>query len=378
VDETAANNGISHLLEHMLFKGTARRTARDIAEEVEGVGGVLGAFTETENISCSVRILDRHLPLALDVLSDIVLNSTVPGEELEKEKNVVAEEIRLYEDMPHDKVHELIMAALLPGQPAGLPILGSLETLTAFARDDLRQFMARSFTADRIVISGAGYFDPTAFTAQVEEYFAATPTARAREAGPTPPWPASKSVVVKESEQTHFCLGYPALPFDHPDRYALGALTVILGGNTSSRLFRTVREERGLAYDVYAYSHSFRANGVVVAYAGTAPENALETRRLILEQFEDIAARPVGDDELARTKEYLKGTLMLSLESTSSRAMRNARHEIYLGRYVPLEETIAGVDAVTADDVRRVAGALFGAPPTAVAIGPNAEAVAAG
>jgi predicted Zn-dependent peptidase len=265
----------------------------------------------------------------------------------------------------------------MPGQPAGLPILGSLETLGRVGAGDLRAFMGRNFTADRIVITGSGYFAPEEFAAQVEEYFAATPAAGGAVDSPVVPWPEPTRVVVKECEQTHFCLGYPGLPFDHPDRYVLGALTVMLGGNTSSRLFRTVREERGLAYDVFAYSHSFRDAGAVVAYAGTAPETALQTRGLILEQFRDVATAGVGAEELSRAKEYLKGTLMLSLESTSARAFRNARHEIYLGRYVSLEETLAGVDAVTEEGVRRLGRELFDRPPVAVAIGPNAEAVVA-
>lgn len=374
-DEPPALNGISHLIEHMFFKGTTRRSAAQIAAEIDGVGGALDAFTEKENISFFAHVLYEHLPLALDVLSDILLNATFPPEEFAKEKNVVAEEIRLYEDSPDEKIHDLITGLILPGEAIGMPILGSFETLAAVSREDAAAYRDATFTADRIVIGAAGFVDPQEFIAAAEGYFGAVPGPRPGGARNLSTYPLPQAAYAKDTEQTHLCVGVPALPYGHPDRYALAALTTVLGGNTSSRLFQKVREERGLAYSVYAYGRGFQHNGALVAYAGTSPASALETRDIILEQLDDLATNSISNDELARTREYLKGTLMLSLESTAARMGRNVRHEIYMGRHVSLEETLAGVDAVTADDVLRLAQEVFSSKAAIIAIGPNADAV---
>lgn len=374
-DEPPGLNGISHLIEHMFFKGTARRTAAQIAAEIDGVGGALDAFTEKENISFFAHVLYEHLPLALDLLSDILLNATFPPEEFAKEKNVVAEEIRLYEDSPDEKIHDLIIGLVLPGQAIGMPVLGSFDTLAAVDREDGVAYRDETFTADRIVVAAAGFVEPEEFIASAEECFGAVPgPRRPADRAPSSP-PAPRAAYVKDTEQTHFCLGVPGLPYGHPDRYALAALTAVFGGSASSRLFQKVREERGLAYSVYAYSRGFHETGALVAYAGTNPAAAVETRDIILKQYDELATSGIDAEELSRTREYLKGTLMLSLESTAARMGRNVRHEVYMGRHVSLEETLAGVDAVTVDDVLRLAGELFTRKPAIVAIGPNAEDV---
>ena len=374
-DEPPGLNGISHLIEHMFFKGTSRRTAAQIAAEIDGVGGALDAFTEKENISFFAHVLYEHLPLALDLLSDILLNSTFPPEEFAKEKNVVAEEIRLYEDSPDEKIHDLIIGLVLPGQAIGMPILGSFDTLAAVDREDGVAYRDETFTADRIVVAAAGFVEPEEFIAEVEKYFGAVPgPSRPADRAPSSP-PAPRAAYVKDTEQTHFCFGVPGLPYGHPDRYALAALTAVFGGNASSRLFQKVREERGLAYSVYAYSRGFHETGALVAYAGTSPAAAVETRDIMLKQYDELATSGIDAEELSRTREYLKGTLMLSLESTAARMGRNVRHEVYMGRHVSLEETLAGVDAVTVDDVLRLAGELFTRKPAIIAIGPNAEDV---
>lgn len=373
VDEPPALNGISHLIEHMFFKGTARRTAADIAAEIDGVGGALDAFTEKESVSFFAHVLYEHLPLALDLLSDILLKATFPAEDFAKEKNVVAEEIKLYEDSPDEKIHDLVMAVIRPGEAIGMPILGSFETLAHIDRSDALRFRKTAFTADRIVIGAAGYVDPEEFVAMAEQYFGAVPGPR-EPASPDPAeWPTPQPARTKDTEQTHLCVAVPALPYGHPDRYVLAVLTTILGGNASSRLFQKVREDRGLAYSVYAYGRGFRDGGALVAYAGTSPATVVDTRDIILEQFADLATNKVDEVELKRTREYLKGTLMLSLESTAARMGRNVRHEVYMGRHVPLEETLAGVEAVTAEDVLRLAAELFSEKPAIVAIGPNAN-----
>lgn len=375
VDEPPALNGVSHLIEHMFFKGTERRTAAQLSAEIDGVGGALDAFTEKESVSFFAHVLYEHLPLALDLLSDILLNATFPPQEFAKEKNVIAEEIHLYEDSPGDKIHDLIMGLVLPGEAISMPILGSLETVAAINREDAAAYRDETFTADRVVVGAAGFLEPDDFIARVEDYFGAVPGPCRRAARPGEPPPTPEAAYPKDTEQTHLCFGFPALPYGHPDRYALAALTTVLGGNASSRLFQRVREDRGLAYSVYAYGRGFHHTGALVAYAGTSPATALETRDLIREQFRELAANGIDAEELGRTREYLKGTLMLSLESTAARMGRNVRHEIYMGRYVSLEETLAGVEAVTTGDVLRLARDILSGEPAIVAIGPNAEAV---
>jgi predicted Zn-dependent peptidase len=375
VDEPPPLNGVSHLIEHMFFKGTKRRTAAQLSAEIDGVGGALDAFTEKESVSFFAHVLYEHLPLALDLLSDILLNATFPPQEFAKEKNVIAEEIHLYEDSPGDKIHDLIMGLVLPGEAISMPILGSLETVAAISREDAAAYRDETFTADRVVVGAAGFLEPDDFISRVEDYFGAVPGPCRRAARPAEPPPTPEAAYPKDTEQTHLCFGFPALPYGHPDRYALAALTTVLGGNASSRLFQRVREDRGLAYSVYAYGRGFHHTGALVAYAGTSPATALETRDLIREQFRELATNGIDVEELGRTREYLKGTLMLSLESTAARMGRNVRHEIYMGRYVSLEETLAGVEAVTTDDVLRLARDILSGEPAIVAIGPNAEAV---
>ncbi len=375
VDEPPALNGVSHLIEHMFFKGTERRTAAQLSAEIDGVGGALDAFTEKESVSFFAHVLYEHLPLALDLLSDILLNATFPPQEFAREKNVIAEEIHLYEDSPGDKIHDVIMGLVLPGRPISMPILGSLETVAAISREDAAAYRDETFTADRIVVGAAGFLEPADFIAQVEKYFGAVPGPGRRAARTAETLPTPEAAYPKDTEQTHICFGFPALPYGHPDRYALAALTTILGGNASSRLFQRVREERGLAYSVYAYGRGFHQTGALVAYAGTSPATALETRDLVREQFRELAANGIDAEELRRTREYLKGTLMLSLESTAARMGRNVRHEIYMGRHVSLEETLAGVEAVSTDDVFRLARDILSGEPAIVAIGPNADVV---
>jgi predicted Zn-dependent peptidase len=360
VDEPPPLNGVSHLIEHMFFKGTKRRTAAQLSAEIDGVGGALDAFTEKESVSFFAHGL---------------LNATFPPQEFAKEKNVIAEEIHLYEDSPGDKIHDLIMGLVLPGEAISMPILGSLETVAAISREDAAAYRDETFTADRVVVGAAGFLEPDDFIARVEDYFGAVPGPCRRAARPAEPPPTPEAAYPKDTEQTHLCFGFPALPYGHPDRYALAALTTVLGGNASSRLFQRVREDRGLAYSVYAYGRGFHHTGALVAYAGTSPATALETRDLIREQFRELATNGIDAEELGRTREYLKGTLMLSLESTAARMGRNVRHEIYMGRYVSLEETLAGVEAVTTDDVLRLARDILSGEPAIVAIGPNAEAV---
>jgi len=265
------------------------------------------------------------------------------------------------------------MAVIRPGEAIGMPILGSFETLAHIGRDDALRFRETAFTADRIVIAAAGYIEPDEFADMAERYFGAVPGPNPAAAPDPADWPTPVAAQTKDTEQTHLCVAVPALPYGHPDRYVLAVLTTILGGNASSRLFQRVREDRGLAYSVYAYGRGFRDGGALVAYAGTSPATVVDTRDIILGQFDELASRNVDDAELERTREYLKGTLMLSLESTAARMGRNVRHEVYIGRHVPLEETLAGVEAVTAEDVRRLAAELFSKKPAIVAIGPNAN-----
>jgi predicted Zn-dependent peptidase len=357
--EVEARGGIAHFVEHMLFKGTATRTAEDIAQAIDSIGGQLDAFTAKEYASYYIKVLDEHLPLAVDLLSDIVLRPAFAADEIEREKKVILEEIKMVEDTPDDLVHELFTQHFWEGHPLGRPILGSRETVESFTTDSLRHYFGGAYVAPNVVISAAGNIEHPAVRDLVSRAFAPLP------ASGEPTLEAAPAVVpqvitrTKELEQSHICLGTTSYPQSHDDRYVSYILNTVLGGSMSSRLFQNVREKRGLAYAVFSGLSAYRDAGNITIYAGCANEAVDEVIGLCVEELRQMKQTPVPGTELRRAKDHLKGSLMLSLENTASRMSHLARQEIYFDRHFGLDETLTGVERVTSDDVQRVARDLF-------------------
>ena len=357
--EIAERSGIAHFVEHMLFKGTATRSAEDIAQAIDSIGGQLDAFTAKEYASYYIKVLDEHLPLALDILSDIVLNPAFSPEDVEREKKVVVEEIKMVEDTPDDLVHELFTQGFWENHPLGRPILGTRETVESFSADLLRDYFVGTYTPRNLIVSAVGNLEHERVRELVRERF------RALKPGGEPGGEQAPTVVPKvlirnkELEQSHICLGASSYPQNHDDRYSSYVLNTLLGGSMSSRLFQNVREKRGLAYAVFSGLSAYRDAGSFTVYAGCSNEAVGEVIDLIVEEIRGVKQSPVPDAELQRAKDHLKGSLMLSLENTASRMSHLARQEIYFDRQFGLDETLQGVERVTPGEVQRVAADLF-------------------
>jgi predicted Zn-dependent peptidase len=358
-DETSELGGIAHFVEHMLFKGTATRSAEDIAQEIDSIGGQLDAFTAKEYASYYIKVLDEHLSTAIDLLSDIVMNPRFDAEDLEKEKKVILEEIKMVEDTPDDLVHEIFTQHFWEGHSLGRPILGAKETVESFTPEILRDYFRNVYVAPNLIVSAAGNVDHARVRELVEAAFAALPTTRASYDDTVPRVVPQVLVRAKELEQSHVCLGTTSYQQNHPDRYVSYIMNTVLGGSMSSRLFQNVREKRGLAYAVFSGLSAYRDAGNITIYAGCANEAVPEVVELCVEELRAMKQAPVPDAELRRAKDHLKGSLMLSLENTASRMSHLARQEIYFERHFGLDETLAGVERVTSADVSRVAGDLF-------------------
>ncbi len=358
--ETPIQSGISHFIEHMVFKGTKNRSAEVIAAQVDSIGGHMDAFTAKEYASFHLKVLDEHLPLAVDILGDIAMNPLFDPAEMTKEKKVIFEEINMVEDTPDDLVMELYTEAFWPRHPLGRPILGTKSSVSRFRRDELAGFFRSVYRPGNIVIAAAGHLEHEATSRLVRRHFGElAPGGRSRNGGP--PRPASRIVTrsKKELEQVHLCLGTPAYPQAHEDRYGVYILNTVLGGSMSSRLFQNVREKRGLVYSISSGVSAYSDAGTLTIYAGTSLDSVDEVVRLSLEELRRMKGEALPADELRRAKDHLKGSLMLSLENTGSRMNHIARQEIYFGRAFKLDEILAGIEAVTAEDVPRIAGDLF-------------------
>ena len=357
--ETAERGGIAHFVEHMLFKGTTSRSAEDIAQAIDSIGGQLDAFTAKEYASYYIKVLDEHLPLAIDILSDIVRNPAFSAEDLEREKKVVVEEIKMVEDTPDDLVHELFTQGFWENHALGRPILGTRETVESFNADLLRTYFTNAYTAPNLIVSAVGNLEHARVRELVEQKFGSL----AKEGEPyleDAPRVVPKTLIRnKELEQSHLCVGVSSYPQEHEDRYSSYVLNTLLGGSMSSRLFQNVREKRGLAYAVFSGLSAYRDAGSFTIYAGCSNEAVGEVIDLVVEELRTVKQSPVPDAELQRSKDHLKGSLMLSLENTASRMSHLARQEIYFDRQFGLDETLQGIERVTADDVRRVAVDLF-------------------
>jgi predicted Zn-dependent peptidase len=357
--ERREQRGISHLVEHMLFKGTQNRTARQIAETMDGVGGNLNAFTDKEATCYYAKVMDRHVPLALDVLSDMFLHSLFDADELAKEQKVVLEEIKMYDDSPDESIHDLFIQTMWKGANLGDPTIGFNDSVMAVTSADLRAHLSAHYAPNSVIVAAAGNVDHDAFVALVAERFAGFAGSCAL---PVPEAPGTTPDALfrhKDSEQAYVVLGTRGLSACDERRYALSVLDTILGGGMSSRLFQEIREKRGLVYTVYTFQAAYRAAGLFGAYAATSPETVRACIDVIVEQFDAMRDAGVTPAELHLAKEHIKGSLTLSLESSSGRMIRLGRNEFAFGRQIATEEIEERVDAVTADDVRALADELL-------------------
>jgi predicted Zn-dependent peptidase len=357
--EPEEQSGIAHFVEHMLFKGTAQRTAEDIAQAIDSIGGQMDAFTAKEYASYYIKVLDEHLPLAIDVLADIVRRPAFSLEDINREKKVVLEEIKMVEDTPDDLVHELFTENFWHNHPLGRPILGTPETVEGLTGDKLRAYFSDAYAAENMILAAVGNIEHSAVRALVDRYFGDVPR-RSTPIVDQPPHVVPRIVIRnKELEQSHVCLGTNGYRQDHEDRYASYVLNTVLGGSMSSRLFQNVREKRGLAYAVFSGLSAYRDAGSVTVYAGCANSAVGELVDVVVAELRRLKEEPPPESELRRAKDHLKGSLMLNLESTSSRMSHLARQEIYFDRQFGLDETLQGVERVTQTDVQRVAQDLF-------------------
>ena len=357
--ETAERGGIAHFVEHMLFKGTGTRSAEDIAQQIDSIGGQLDAFTAKEYASYYIKVLDEHLPLALDVLSDIVLNPAFNPEDIEREKKVVVEEIKMVEDTPDDLVHELFTEHFWQNHPLGRPILGTKDTVESLSVDLLRRYFGTAYSSPNLIVAAVGNIEHARVRDMILRTFEGLPATSEAIVVGAPSFVPQVTIRNKDLEQSHICLGTDGYQQDHSDRYATYILNTILGGSMSSRLFQNVREKRGLAYSVFSGMSAYRDAGQMTVYAGCANDAVSELIDVVIVEMRRMKDELLPPEELQRAKDHLKGSLMLNLESTSSRMSHLARQEIYFDRHFGLDETLEGVEKVTIDDVQRVALDLF-------------------
>jgi len=357
--EPRERRGVSHLVEHMLFKGTERRSAREIAETMDGVGGNLNAFTDKETTCYYAKVIDHHVPLAIDVLADMFLHSVFDPGEIAKEQKVVLEEIRMYDDAPDEMIHDLFVRAMWSGSNLGEPTIGYSETVTALTRDDLRGHLKSHYCPNVVIVAAAGNVEHDRIVELCRQAFADYDGRSDPPQPEAPPLTPATLVKQKDTEQAYVVLGTRGLSVRDERRYPLSVLDTVLGGGMSSRLFQEVREKRGLAYSVYSFQQSYRGAGLFGVSAGTSPATVQECVDVIVEQLQLIADLGITEAELRLAKEHMKGSLTLSLESTASRMMRLGRSEYNLGRNLTTEEIEEKIEAVSADEVKSLAQEIF-------------------
>jgi predicted Zn-dependent peptidase len=365
--EHKGEEGLSHFIEHMMFKGTRRRTASQISNEIDALGGEMNAFTTHETTAFYVKVLDQQASSALDLLSDLLHHSRFASQDIAKEKHVVLEEIRTVKDDPEDYVHELHAKDTLGTHPLGKPILGTTRSMKHVTRKDLLRYVAKHYRPENTVLAVAGNFLTSEFLDEVNTYFGQwrgmkTNLLENSQINPSP-WPEKarqrQSVHVKSLEQVHICVGFKGISVGHPDRYAAHILNTILGGGVSSRLFQEIREKRGLAYTIYSHLTSFSDGGLLTVYAATRPAETGKVVNQICKEAQKLSRRGITVKELERTKTQLKGNLMLGLEGTYGRMNKLAKDELYQGRYVSLQEMLKSIDKITPDEVRELSRKLL-------------------
>jgi predicted Zn-dependent peptidase len=378
-NEQDHNHGVSHFIEHLMFKGTEKRTAKDIAETVDAVGGQLNAFTAKEYTCYYIKVLDNHLELGMDILSDMLLASKFDPQDINREREVVLEEVNMYEDSPDELVHDLYLDNIWPHNPLGRNILGSAEAIGQFDQALVREYYRNFYTPDNIVIAAAGNLSHEVLEELAARYFGQMKGSKLTLAKTPPVLSPVRALHNKDTEQVHICLGTVSVPQNSPSIYTMHILNNILGGGISSRLFQAIREERGLAYSIYSYQSNYSDCGLFTVYAGTRPSNIQQVVELTIENIQQLKAGGIRADELPKTKEQLKGNLLLGLESSSSRMSRIGKMEITLGKYTTLDEIVAKIEKVTLDDLNRMLQTIFTADNLCfTALGPlNGEALPA-
>lgn len=349
-DERPEENGITHFIEHLLFKGTEKRSAKDIAREFDRIGGDLNAYTSKEYTCYYAKVLDHHAPLAVEVLADMFFNSVMDPVEIDKERLVVKEEISMTEDMADDDVHEQLWRVMYPDNAIGAPILGTVETLDRFSRQQILDYMERHYTPSNTVISVAGHID-SKLLAQIESLFGSFERKSPGNAHVLPTFVPGQSIKHKETEQAHICLGYPGLSLQDDKLFALAVLNNIIGGSMSSRLFQEIREDRGLAYSVYSYHSAYSDHGTLAIYGGTADHQVGEVEELIRTSLQRMREGDISDLEISDSREQLKGNLLLGLESTGARMSRNGKYELLHGKHQSADDIIRLIDAVEREHV---------------------------
>ncbi len=373
-DEEAHEQGVTHFVEHMLFKGTATRSALDIAKALDAVGGFANAFTSKENLCIHAKVMDTHLRLVVDVLTDIFLHSLFDEEEIERERQVVVQEINMIEDSPEDLVHILFQQNFWQDHPLGVPIYGTETSVRGLTRGKITDFIGRRFAPETVLVAAAGNVDHSAFVDLVAPHLE-TLNHHRRPPKRTPPQVVPhRTVVSKDLEQVHICLGFPGCSQSDPRRFACHVLNVVLGNSMSSRLFQEVREKRGLAYAIYSFVNNHEDTGLMGVYAAVAPEDLEETLEVVTAEMDTVRRHSITASELAAAKEYLKSSISLNAESTDARMNRLAKNEFVFGRHVPLEEVQEAIDRVTADDVQEWFDAQYRPENTALTLlGPVPE-----
>jgi predicted Zn-dependent peptidase len=357
--EPAELGGVSHFIEHMFFKGTARRSAKDIAIEMDSLGGEMNAFTSQETTTYYAKVVDEHLPTVIDILADILLASRFDPADMEKERKVILEEIKGVEDTPDDYIHELFNSTVWPDNSLGRPILGVPETIKSLSHESIISYIESYYLPKEIVISVAGNFEHGRLIELLNSSFGKLSRTGIPKKDVTPGFNRATLVKKKQLEQVQICLGCGGLKYSHDDRFVLMALNTVLGNSMSSRLFQEIREQNALAYSIYSYITSYRDTGLLTIYAGTDPSNALEVVRLVTRELKKIKDEGITQAEGLRVKNQIKGSLVLSLESSNSHMSRLARQEIYFGRYHSMDDIIKSVESVTLDQVQLLARQLF-------------------
>jgi predicted Zn-dependent peptidase len=373
-DERIEENGLSHFIEHMIFKGTRTRSAYQIAKEFDAIGGHTNAFTSAEYTCYHARALDTHLETMADILTDILLNSEFSIQEIENERPVILSEISMLEDSPEEYIHSLLEENYWKDHPLGRSILGTPDRIGTFDTASVKTYFQTHYCPENIIISVAGNVDHDRLLELIGPAFGSINRSSTAEPRDVPTANIHTKIYRKNLEQVHVCLGCRGIPLTHPSRFSCSLINTVLGGNMSSRLFQEIREKRGLAYSVYSFASLNTDSGMFGIYTGVSPENTLKSISLVFEELDKLCQSKISDEELIDAKEYTKGNILLSSESTDNQMVRLAQNEIHFGRHIPITETLAHISDVTTDDILSLSREMFQVTrPSITILGPFKE-----